>query len=99
MPFVRPSRKEILVKTDYDFSPPDEARVFWEKDEEALRTGRENINQEKATDADGLTRIILTKGTLHRNSSLEDSILGVIIPSILAILKVTARISSAGKMV
>jgi hypothetical protein len=106
MPSVRPLRKEILVKTDYGFSPPDEARVFWEKDEEALSTGRENINQEKITDADGLTRIILTKGTLHRNNSREDSILGVIKPSISAILryqtpplKVTARISSAGKRV
>ena len=100
------SRKEILVKTDYDFSPPDEARVFWEKEEEALRSGRGNINQEKITNADGPTHIILTKGTLHRNNSREDSILGVIKPSISAILryqtpplKVTARISSAGKRV
>jgi PAS domain S-box-containing protein len=59
------SREEILGKTDYDFFPKEQVDVFWEKDEEVFRTGKENVNEEQITDAEGITRTIITKKTLY----------------------------------
>jgi PAS domain S-box-containing protein len=54
-------REAILGKTVKDFFPPEEAQVFWEKDEIVFRTGAIVTNEEAFTDSSGTTHWISTK--------------------------------------
>jgi PAS domain S-box-containing protein len=72
------SREEHLGKTDYDFFPKEEVDTFWENDELVLQTGRENVNEEQITDADGNIRTIITKKTLYTDKAGEKFIVGVV---------------------
>ncbi len=72
------SREEILGKTDYDFFPKEQVDVFWEKDEEVFRTGNENVNEEQITDAEGITRTIITKKTLYIDGTGSEFIVGIV---------------------
>jgi PAS domain S-box-containing protein len=67
-------REEILGKTDYDFFPKEEVDVFREKDELVFETGEENENEESLTDAQGVTRTIVTKKTLINDKDGNKSI-------------------------
>lgn len=71
------SREELLGKTDYDFFPKEQVDTFWEKDELVLRTGRENVNEEQITDAEGNIRTVITKKTLYKDKAGEKFIVGV----------------------
>ncbi len=72
------SREELLGKSDYDFFPSREADVFWDKDEEVLKTGVENVNEEEFTDSEGNVHILVTKKTLYADISGEQYIVAVI---------------------
>ncbi|MBB3060171.1 response regulator [Microbulbifer rhizosphaerae] len=61
--FMGHPREDLLGRSDFDYFPHDEARVFWKKDDVVLSTGQENVNEECFTGADGVTRIISTKKT------------------------------------
>jgi PAS domain-containing protein len=45
------TREGLMGKTDYDFFPKEQVDIFWQKDDEVLETGKENINEEEITDA------------------------------------------------
>ena len=62
-------RETLIGKSDYDFFPENEARVFWEMDEQVLKSGMENINEETITGSDGVMRNLVTKKTLYRDPS------------------------------
>jgi PAS domain S-box-containing protein len=70
--------EELLGKTDYDFFPLEQVDVFWKQDDLVLKTGQENVNEEKITDAQGDIRTIVTKKTLYKDNSGEKFIVGVI---------------------
>jgi len=72
------SREELIGKTDYDFFPKEQVDIFWQKDDEVLETGRENINEEEITDAHGNKRVIATKKTLYIDKSGNRFIVGII---------------------
>jgi PAS domain S-box-containing protein len=72
------SREKLLGKTDYDFFPKEQVDIFWENDELVLKTGKENVNEETITDAQGNTRTIITKKTLYTDKAGEKFIVGVI---------------------
>lgn len=55
------SREELIGKSDYDYFPKEEADVFWQQDDEAMRTGEEVANEETITSKTGETRILSTK--------------------------------------
>lgn len=76
--FMGYKREELIGKSDYDFFPREEAEVFWNKDEIVFSTGDPNINEEKFTDAKGVTHIILTKKVLYTIGETEEFIVGVI---------------------
>ncbi len=71
-------RQNLLGKSDYDFFPKEQADIFWEKDEIVLKTGKENVNEEKITDIQGKTLTIITKKTSYTNKQGEKFIVGVI---------------------
>ncbi len=72
------SREEILGKSDYDYFPKEEADIFWEKDEVVFTSGKENINEEPITDANGNIHIIVTKKTPFTDDIGEQFLVAVI---------------------
>ena len=76
--FAGRKREELLGKSNYDFFSKGEADIFWAKDEAVFNTGKENINEEQYTGADGAVRIIITKKTLYTDEKGERFIVGII---------------------
>ena len=75
--FMGHPREELLGRSDIDYFPHEEARVFWEKDNVVLSTGQENVNVERFTGADGVTRIISTKKLFNQRvgwTAAEDTL-------------------------
>lgn len=75
--FIGHAREDMIGKTDYDFFPEEEARVFWNIDEQVFSSGTENTNEEAITDSMGSTHIISTKKTLYRDDQGVEYIVGV----------------------
>jgi PAS domain S-box-containing protein len=71
-------KREVLIgKSDYDFLPKEEADVFWEKDNEVIRTGRENVNEETITDSHQVTRTLVTKKNLYMDPMGREFVVAV----------------------
>ncbi|NES01867.1 MAG: CHASE2 domain-containing protein [Okeania sp. SIO2F4] len=68
----------LLIKTDYELFPPNEANVFWQQDELVFQTHQEQENEEYFTDAQGISHIIATKRTLHQDAAGNLFLVGVI---------------------
>lgn len=76
--FMGRTAEELQGKSDYEFFPKAEADVFWAKDEETLRLGGDNANEELFTDAKGVRRTIVTKKTLYKDKEGKKYIVGII---------------------
>ncbi|HCE09122.1 MAG TPA: GGDEF domain-containing protein, partial [Oxalobacteraceae bacterium] len=76
--FVGYSRDDLIGKSDFDFFPEHEARVFWEMDEEVFISGQENVNEEHLTDFDGNKQTILTKKACYTDTHGHKFIVGII---------------------
>jgi PAS domain S-box-containing protein len=59
-------REGLIGKSDYDFSPKEEADAFWEKDDLVFKTGETNVSEEAHTSSDE-SRWISTKKSLYRD--------------------------------
>lgn len=71
------SREEIIGRTCLDFFEESQSKVFLDKDEEVFITGKENINEEYVTDAQGIVRTVLTKKTLCMDSEGNEFLVGI----------------------
>jgi diguanylate cyclase (GGDEF)-like protein/PAS domain S-box-containing protein len=61
---------EILTcRTDYDLFPQAEADIFWQQDELVLQTHQPRENEEYFTNAHGITHLIATKRSLHKDAA------------------------------
>ena len=69
---------DIRGKSDYDYFPPEEAKVFWEQDELVFTTGQESVNEETLTDGHGHRFTIVTKKSRYTNEQGEPFLVGVI---------------------
>src|SRR3546814_10318564 len=58
------SRAELLGRSDFDFVPPEEARIFWDRDAAVFATGQPDENEEALTDAAGVRHWIVTRKSL-----------------------------------
>lgn len=76
--FLGHKREEMIGKTEYDFFSKEEADVFAEKAEIVFETGKEHLNEEKFTDAHGVTHVIRTRRTLYEDTKGEKFIVGII---------------------
>lgn len=54
-------REEILGKSDFDYSTPEQASVFWQTDDEVFNTGHPVMNEEMITFPDGTLHTIYTR--------------------------------------
>jgi rsbT co-antagonist protein RsbR len=57
----------LIGRSDPDYWPPEQARIFWQFDDEVFRTGQVNENEEQATGVDGVIRTIWTRKFPLRN--------------------------------
>ncbi len=53
--------EELIGRSDYDFSPKEEADWFWEQDEKTLASGEIQETEEQHTNPDGDIRILYTR--------------------------------------
>lgn len=72
------SFSEIIGRSDYDFFPPEQAAVFWEKDELAMQTGKPNENEEELTHSQGKVQVISTKKSVFEMPDGQKILVGVI---------------------
>lgn len=72
------SRCEIIGKSDFDLVPAEEARVYWEMDDNVFRTGQPQENEEALTDAAGVRRWLLTRKSLITLSNGSRYLIGMV---------------------
>ena len=71
-------RSDLLGRSDFDFFPGVEAEEFWRKDDAVFATGAVDENEERFTDGEGKTHIILTRKTLLTDPLGRRFLVGVI---------------------
>ena len=71
-------RETMIGKTDMDFFPQDQVDVFWKYDEQVLKTGKENINEEIVSDVYDRVHVIVTKKSRYTDPAGNHYIVGVI---------------------
>ncbi|HEY5232488.1 MAG TPA: PAS domain-containing sensor histidine kinase [Verrucomicrobiae bacterium] len=73
-------REELIGKSDHDHDCLTRAQAdeFRLKDELVFATGKENINEETITAADGTVHLVITKKALYTDETGEKFIVGVI---------------------
>lgn len=74
------ARDAIIGKSDYEISRPqkEEVDVFVQRDEIVLETGREDLNEEALTGADGILRTVVTRKSLYIDDAGRRCVVGVI---------------------
>lgn len=72
------AREELVGKSDFDFLPDEQARVFWEMDNHVFATEQELVNEELLTDGAGVTHVIVTTKTVFRRQDGTKYLVGVI---------------------
>jgi diguanylate cyclase (GGDEF)-like protein/PAS domain S-box-containing protein len=71
--------KEVLIeKSDQEFFPLHQVSRFWQQDELTFQTGIEHESEEEFTNAHGITYLIATKRSLHRDAAGNVFLVGVI---------------------
>ena len=55
------SREELIGRSDPDVHSPEQAAVFWERDDEVFHTGRNSAYEERLTDGRGRERVVVTR--------------------------------------
>ena len=68
----------LIEKSDYDFFPEHEADIFRASDDLVFQTQQPHENEEDFTDARGITHVIATKRSLHKDAGGNFFLVGVI---------------------
>ena len=76
--FIGSSLEMLTSKTDYDLFSKAEADIFWEQDELVLTTNEQLENEENFTDTHGITHLIATKRSLHKDAAGNLFLVGII---------------------
>jgi PAS domain S-box-containing protein len=71
-------RAELIGRTDFDFVPAEQARIFQAKDKVVLETGAADENEEALTSAAGKQHWIVTRKSLIRTPDGKRYVSGVI---------------------
>jgi diguanylate cyclase (GGDEF)-like protein/PAS domain S-box-containing protein len=76
--FIGYPLENLTGHTDYDLFPQGEANIFWQHDELVLQTHQPRENEEYFTDAHGITHLIATKRSLHKDAAGNLFLVGAI---------------------
>ncbi|HZI25123.1 MAG TPA: PAS domain S-box protein [Chryseolinea sp.] len=72
------TKEELIGKSDVDFWPADEAKIFMKIDKQVLRTGKTIVNEEKMTSPNGKLHDLLTVKSVYKNENGTKYIIGFI---------------------
>jgi PAS domain S-box-containing protein len=72
------TRANIIGRTDFDFVPAEEARIYQAKDKVVLETGAADENEEPLTNAAGKQHWIVTRKSMIKTPDGQRYIIGVI---------------------
>src|SRR6476661_2418390 len=76
--FIGYPLENLIGHTDYDLFPQGEAAIFWQHDELVFQTHQPRENEEYFTDAHGITHLIATKRSLHKDAAGNLFLVGAI---------------------
>ncbi len=76
--FVGYAKAEILGKSEPDFYAPEQADIYWAKDELVMLTGTNEIDEEPFIDAEGNEKILVTKKSCFQDLDGNTFLLGMI---------------------
>ncbi len=76
--FIGYPLKELLSKNDYDLFTKEQADIFWKHDELVFKQNQQQETEEYFTDATGVTHIIASKRSVHKDSAGNQFLVGVI---------------------
>ncbi|MEB3827526.1 CHASE2 domain-containing protein [Phormidium sp. CCY1219] len=68
----------LLHQSAANLFPSEEAEIFWQQNEQVFQTGLPIENEEKFTDARGITHFIATKRSLHKDPAGNVFLVGAI---------------------
>ena len=69
--------RDMIGKTVNNFFPQEQAKAFWESDEQAFLERKTNINEEEITDSKGKTSILETKKNVFETKEGELILVGI----------------------
>ncbi len=76
--FVGYAKAEMLGKSEPDFYVPEQADIYWAKDELVMLTGTNEVDEEPFTDAEGNKKILVTKKSCFQDLNGNTFLLGMI---------------------
>lgn len=76
--FLGYPREVLLGKSDFDFNPRDQARVFWEMDNKVFASKVDNVNLEQTTNCAGEILWVESKKSYYQSEKGEEFIIGVL---------------------
>ncbi|PPS42688.1 CHASE2 domain-containing protein [Chroococcidiopsis sp. TS-821] len=75
--FIGYPLEELLEKSDAQFLPQHQAEVSWQQDEIVFARGSAIENEEEITDSRGMTHLVATKKSLHKDAAGNLFLVGV----------------------
>ena len=76
--FIGKPREQLIGKSDYDFFPPEQAEIFWQKNQAIFDTGISKTTEEKFIDFKGNQQIICTQKSLLEDRNGQKFLFGII---------------------
>jgi PAS domain S-box-containing protein len=76
--FMGRKKDELLGKTDTDFFPAEQSKVFWDKDDLTFKSATENVNEEFFTDSSGVRHTIVTRKQVFHDETGGEVLVGII---------------------
>nr|WP_026082461.1 CHASE2 domain-containing protein [Mastigocladopsis repens] len=76
--FIGYPENVLIERSDYDFFPQHEADIFRASDELVFQSQQPHENEEEFTDSHGMTHVIATKRSLHKDAAGNFFLVGVI---------------------
>jgi len=76
--FLGYPRDMLLGKSDFDFNPHDQAKVFWEMDDKVFASKIDNVNLEQTTNSTGNLLWVESKKSYYQSEKGDEFIIGVL---------------------
>ncbi|MGJ8560938.1 MAG: ATP-binding protein [Litorimonas sp.] len=71
-------REQLLGKSDYDFNPSEQAKVFWAMDDEVFHSQGKNVNHEETVNAAGETLWVESQKSYFQADDGAEYLVGVL---------------------
>lgn len=76
--FMGYSRDYLLGKSDFDISPPEQAQIFWEKDNDLFASKESNTNIEQTTNSQGEVLWVESVKSYYEDAQQEPYLIGIL---------------------